>query len=270
MIPDLNQPVENPKLKALLNKRATAPQEAQLDVMNEIAEEIAMNAHFLAVVNFGGSPVQNNSDGTALFPEGATMSFPGLSLKDGSSCLPFFTDWDELRKWEPFKDGNVNTLVMTFDDIHGMVSNDNGTVIINPFGDAFMMPFGMIDQIKHVKDVRLGKVQQQVIKKDTKVTIGDPKDYPKQMTDAISAYAKKIKGIKAIWLKLMVKEGEQSFLLTVEAEGDARSYFQGIADSALPHLPRGMYLDMIPSTDRLAETSTEGEPFYRRKKGLFG
>jgi hypothetical protein len=88
MIPDLNQPVENPKLKALLNKRATAPQEAQLDVVNEIAEEIAMNAHFLAVVNFGGSPVQNNSDGTALFPEGATMSFPGLSLKDGSSCLP--------------------------------------------------------------------------------------------------------------------------------------------------------------------------------------
>lgn len=59
MIPDLNQPVENPKLKALLNKRATAPQEAQLDVVNEIAEEIAMNAHFLAVVNFGGSPVQN-------------------------------------------------------------------------------------------------------------------------------------------------------------------------------------------------------------------
>ena len=37
MIPDLNQPVENPKLKALLNKRATAPQEAQLDVVNEIA-----------------------------------------------------------------------------------------------------------------------------------------------------------------------------------------------------------------------------------------
>ena len=82
MIPDLNQPIENPKLKSLLNKRTTVPENEQIDVLNAIAEEMAMNAHFLAVVNFGGAPVKDNADGTAVFPEGASISFPGISLKD--------------------------------------------------------------------------------------------------------------------------------------------------------------------------------------------
>ena len=64
MRPDVNTPIENPKLKALLNKKANTPETEQLDVLNEIFEEIAMNAYFLAVVDFGGTPVKNNPDGT--------------------------------------------------------------------------------------------------------------------------------------------------------------------------------------------------------------
>ena len=96
------------------------------------------------------------------------------------------------------------------------------------------------------------------------MTLGEPREYPKEMVEAISAYAKDVSAIKAIWLKLMIKEGEQSFLLIVDAEGDVRSLFQGIANVAVKHLPKGMYIDMVPANEEFGKSAATGEPFYER------
>lgn len=270
MRPDVNTPIENPKLKALLNKKANTPETEQLDVLNEIFEEIAMNAYFLAVVDFGGTPIKNNPDGTKTLLKDTTISFAGLNLSNGTSWIPIFTDWEELRKWEPYKSGDVSTLIMSFDDVYSVAKGNSGNIVVNPFGDFLMMPSNLLNHIKQHKDAVTGKVQEQVIQKETKVRIGVPRDFPKQMTDAICAYVKNVKAINAIWLKLMMKGDEQSFLLAVDADGDARNYFQGIADAAKPHLPKCMYLDMVPNNTELGTTASSGEPFYKRKRGLFG
>ncbi|MBR4779815.1 MAG: enhanced serine sensitivity protein SseB [Lachnospiraceae bacterium] len=263
---DVNKPVENPRLKELLKQRASAPQSEQLPILNEIAEEMAMNAAFLAVVDFGDSHVENNPDGTAVFKEDTQISFPMLGLNDGGHVQPLFTDWEELRKWDPFKVGDVKTFILSFDDVYALMSSRKAGIVVNPFGDAFMIPFETLDHIKHVKDSQKSsaKVQQQVVQKDTKVMIGEPREYPKHMVEAISAHARKVPAINAIWLKLMIKEGEQSFLLIVDAGGDARSYFQGIADAAIPYLPKGMYIDMVPANEGFGKSAATGVPFFKR------
>ena len=263
---DVNKPVENPRLKELLKQRAAVSQSEQLPILNAIAEEMAMNAFFLTVVEFVDDHVENNPDGTAVFKEDCQISFPMLGLNDGGHVQPLFTDWEELRKWDPFKEGDVKTFILTFDDVYSLMSSRKTGIVINPFGDAFMIPFETIDHIKHVKDSQKSsaKVKEQVVKKDTKVMLGEPREYPKHMVEAISAHAKTIPAINAIWLKLMMKEDEQSFLLIVDAAGDVRSYFQGIADAAVPYLPKGMYIDMVSANEEFGKGAATGTPFYRR------
>lgn len=269
MAVDVNRPVENPVLKGLLSDLSKASQEKKLDIFNKVAEEVAFNAHFLLVADLGGAPLRHNDDGTAVFSRGAQIKFPMLTAQGGEKFLPLFTDWDELRKWESFSTGDVSTIVVSFDDIYAMASKEKGPVVINPFGDVLTLPFDMLSRIKTLKDIKMTGVSPQIVKEQTPVKLGEPADYPRRMTDSIIAHAKRVKAIEAIWLKLMEKNGELSYLLVVDAKGDARQYFKGIADAAVPFLPSGMFVDMVPYTDRFGKSAATGDPFYRRKKGLF-
>ena len=269
---DLNKPVENPKLKELLKQRAVTPQAEQMPLLNLIAEEFAMNSTLLAVIDLSEATMEQKGEGKSEIKGGSNISFPMLGLKDGTPLQPFFTDWEELRKWEPFKEGDVETMVMRFEDVYSLLANTKYSLVINPFGDAMMLPFSMVEQFKSVKESRsqATHIEQKRVAKDTRVMLGEPKDYPRQMTDAIIRHAEGIEAINAIWLKLMVKDGEQSFLLVVDAEGDPRTYFQDIANAGIPYLPKGMYIDLVPITQQFGIKAATGEPFYKRKKGLFG
>ena len=265
MGPDVNKPVENPYLKSLLAKRKTAPEEDQMKLLNQIAHEMATNAYFLALVHIDKSAVTHNDDGTAVFNKGSEISFLLLGIPDGSGAVqPVFTDWEELRKMDPCKDGDKDGLILNLDDIHSLVSRDKLPVVINPFGDALVLTFDMLDQIKKVKDANTAGIQHKVVGEDTRVMLGNPKEYPQQMVDSIKRYAENEIEINALWLKLMVKDGEKSFLIVVDAEGDARKYFPNIANSAMPYIPKGMFIDMIPYGDEFSKDAANGEPFFKR------
>ena len=262
---DVNKPVENPYLKELLAKRKTTPQEDQMKLLNQIAHEMATNAHFLAVVHIDKSSIDQKDDGTAVFNKGSEISFVLLGMPDGSGPVqPVFTDWEELRKMDDGKDGNTDGLILDLDDIHSLVSRDKTPIVINPFGDALLFTFDMLDQIKKVKDANTAGIQHKVVGEDTRVMLGNPKEYPQQMVDSIIRYAENETDIKALWLKLMVKDGEKSFLIVVDAEGDARRYFPNIANSAMPYIPKGMFIDMIPYGDEFSKDAANGEPFFKR------
>ena len=262
---DVNKPVENPYLKELLAKRKTTPQEDQMKLLNQIAHEMATNAHFLAVVHIDKSSIDQKDDGTAVFNKGSEISFVLLGMPDGSGPVqPVFTDWEELRKMDDGKDGNTDGLILDLDDIYSLVSRDKTPIVINPFGDALLFTFDMLDQIKKVKDANTAGVQHQVVQKDTKVMLGNPKEYPQQMVDSIKRYAENEIEINALWLKLMVKDGEQSFLIIVDAIGDPRSCFPDIANSAMPFIPKGMNIDFVPYDSEFGKSAATGEPFFKR------
>lgn len=262
---DVNKPVENPKLSALLEQRRNTPPSQHASINNAVAEEIALHAKLLAVITLDPDAVELHEDGKAVIKKDTQLTFAMFTDPKGNAFMPVFTDWPSLYAGEVYKDGNVQTLVVGFDDIYAITGGHAGAVI-NPFTDNFVITSRNLTQMKQQRDIVLNGVSKQVIQKDTTVQIGEPKEYPHEMVNAVKAYAEKNKEINAIWLKLMIKEGEQSYLLIVDHSGNADEIFKGIADAAVPHIHNGMYVDMLGYDNQSGRNAARGEPFYRKKK----
>lgn len=267
MQPDVNQPIKNPKLKDLINDLRNADDTHFAEMNEAIAEEIAMNAFMLAVINTDGAGIENNNDGTATFKKDTVISFEFLADSNGRSFLPVFTDWDELRKWDRYKDSSVQTLVLSFDDMSAITAGKNG-IAVNPFSDNYVISAENVLSMKRHKEILTKGFSEEVVKKDTKVQIGDPAEYPVKMAEAVKLYAEKNKGIRAIWLKLMIKEGEKSYLLIVDAD-DAPAFYNGIGEAAKSYIGKGMFLDMVPYNSEFGRKAATGKPFYKRSKSIF-
>lgn len=266
---DVNKPVENPKLKSLLDEFHSQDASKKGDAAEAVAEELAANARLLAVMQIDGNGVEHNSDGTAVFKKDTTLAFEMFADGQGTHYLPVYTDWNELRKNERYRDAHVDTLIVSFDDICAIAKGKAGTVI-NPFSDNFVITPSNLVHMKQHKDYLTKGYTENVTEKDTTVQLGEPADYPTEMVEAIRQYAKTNRAINAIWLKLMVKDGEQSYLLIVDFTGDRREVFSSIARAGTPYIHNGLPIDMVPLNDSFGKNAATGEPFYRRKRGLFG
>ena len=262
---DINKPVENPKLSALFEQRRNASPEQQAAVNNQIAEEIALHARLLAVITFDPDAVKLEKDGKAVIQKDTQLSFAMFTDPNNDVFMPVFTDWPSLYAGEVYKDKDVQTLVVGFDDICA-ITNGKAGAVVNPFTDNFVISPRNLAYMKQQKEIALTGVSRQVVEKDTTVQIGNLKEVPYEMVNAITEHAKGNPQINAVWLKLMIKDGEKSYLLIVDHTGDPDAVFKGIADAAVPHIHDGMYLDMLGYDNPTGRKAAEGTPFYRKKK----
>ena len=262
MTPDVNKPLENPKLTSLFKELKNANEDKIKELYELIAEEIAMNAYFLAIFNVDDNDLKYNEDGSATFKENSAMSFELFKSKDNINYFPVYTDWNELKKYEKYKDIDVKTIMLSFDDIYA-ISNGNGGIVINPFSDNFIIDPVNFKHMKQHKDILLNGISKQRVEKDTIVQIGEPKDYPFELVDAIKNYAKDNIDINAIWLKLMFKDNETSYLLIIDSIGDIDKNYKEIAEVANPYL-NNIYLDMVSYNDSFGKKAASGEAFYRK------
>ncbi|MDD3218131.1 MAG: SseB family protein [Lachnospiraceae bacterium] len=133
---DVDQPIENPRLKGLLTGRSET---FLTDLEERIQREISL-ANFLVLVEFDLPPV-SNEDGTAKLTKDTHMLFPYLTAQDGPSYQPVFTDHAELDKWNTGKEEKRNTILMSADEVKQMLhSNDNLVgYVINPFSDNWIV-----------------------------------------------------------------------------------------------------------------------------------
>lgn len=256
---DVNKPVENPRLKELLGQWR---QERNNELLHQVFEEIVIRAHFLSVIMLSEEP-ESHGDGTATFKQGTVIQFPTLTTQDENQFYPAFTDWEEVSKWQGIT-WPPKTLILSFDDYVHMVLNDPNItgVIINPFSDVFLLDRQLLTYLKTQKDLNTKGVSQQVVTEDTKVLLGEPKEYPTAMVSAISDFLKKQPEVRRAWLRLMIRNNEQSYLLVTEFEGDRDTLFVGIADAARPYL-NGMLLNIIPYQDGFGKDAVEGaKPFF--------
>lgn len=257
---DVNKPLENFRLKVLLNEM----KENRTDsVMNMIFDEIVMKAHFLSVVFFSQEP-EANDGGTATFRKDTVMRLPMLSSQDGKSFYPVFTDHEELAKWQQME--KPKTLILTFDDYASMVlKNEQAAgIVVNPFSNNLVLDRRMIEHLKTQKDLRTKGVAQHTITKDTKVMLGEPKEYPTAMVEAIKACLQSEPQVRRAWLRLMLRDGLQSFLVIVDHTGEKDVIFPRIANAARPHL-KNMYLDMVAWQEGFGQSAVQNvEPFYQK------
>ena len=268
---DLNKPVTNPRLSELMAKAklVTQDQAAFNEQMNLVADEIVNRANLLAIAGVDDSKITDNGNGTATFHENSTINFHMLGAADGSTYLPLYTDWDNINMDPIVNSMKVSAIVMPFEQIASMMTNNNAGIVINPYNENLVITK---DQIMHMTSVKAAAsgVATEEIQKNTPIQLGEPKIYPTTMVNSIVAYAKKNKTINAIHLKLMQKEGQLLYLLIVDCNGNLSDVTQGIADAARPHVPQGYGLAMVPITDRLGQQAADNEAFYVKKKGLFG
>ena len=273
MIIDVNKPLTNPKLSELFKKRdAIDPndRDAIIACMNEIVEETVTNARFLSVVHIDQENIKPDENGNVTFDRGTKINFVQLNGPENKPYFPVFTDWEQLRKWEDYKDGDVNTMILSFDDYFTMTRDQGSGIVINPFGNNILFTNEDMLRFNRIKELNQRGHAEHVITEETKAVIGDPAVYPTEMMEAMKTHAKKQKNINAMWLKLMENKGEKSFLITVDFTGDRAKTFDGIAAAAKPHIPQGMFIDMISAEEKIAESIVGDEPFYKKKKGLFG
>ena len=261
---DVNKPVENPKLRDLFSKVQSVGDDRKqyVETMNQIMEEIALNARFLAIVQFD-RPVAS-AGGKTVLEKDTKISVQMIQSQTGEVFIPLFTDWENLRKWEPFKDAKVETLILTFDDIVAFVNEKVNGVVINPFTDSLTLPSAHIQSMRETKELQKTGRTTHVVQEETHVMIGEPKEYPQDMVDAICEYAKTNPLINAIYLRQIVQGQEESFLLIVDHQGEIDDVFPHIGDVAVPKLPRGKLINMVPLSSDFGRQCANNEPFYKR------
>lgn len=269
MRPDVNKPVENPRLTALLAEHSKAEGAERARMAEEIAKEIALNAWLLAVIQMDPVPEENNGQGGKMrLEKETTISFPLLTSADWKKYLPVFTDWNELRKWPQYANQQVRTMILSFDNIAASAAGKFG-VVVNPFSDDFRISMENLARMKQMKDIRTKGAASINVPKGTTVRLGEPADYPTEMVEAIRKYASGIRSINAIWLRLMVRDDEASYLLVVDSPEAGEKLWKGIADAAMPYRKEKLFIDFISLDDSFGKQAATGEPVYQRERILF-
>jgi len=256
---DINKPIENPKLKELLKE---LKQEANNEVLSNIYEEVAMNAKFVTVMTLSSDPV-DNGDGTSTFQKDSTMRLYTINTEDNQSFFPLFTDWDEVYKWKELV--SPKGLIVGFDDISTFVINADKHVglVINPFGDNFVIDMNQLRFMKERKDSIKNGYVSRVLKEETKIMLGEPKEYPSEMVNALKDYLKNSLICERVWLRLMMVKDEQSYLLVIETNNEREFVIKNLVEVAKPFL-KNMYLDLIIYDESNANYVLNVEPFYCR------
>ena len=263
-------PVENPKLTVLLADYAQADDKRKPELLEKIAEEITMNAQLLLVIEpFKGNRFKACRQDKVLMQKGGGTIIPMAVTPSGTAYLPVYTDWTELRKGKQYaQNKDVKTFVASFDEIVKIIGGEKEIIadgiVVNLYSDNLMIsPRNVLSMKEHKEYLNTGHVSHDVQKK-TKVTLGTPADFPAEMAEAAAKYARNNPNINAFWLKLMTSEEEQSFLMVVDFTGDREAVLNGLGNAALPYVPKGFYLDMIPYTDSFGQQAATGEPYYKR------
>ena len=247
---DMNKTNENERLKKLL-KKIDEDNSPELD--NEILEEIIMKVNFLSYIN------SNELESTF-----GNINFNVLKTDDNKTYLPAFTDLEELSKWGiPEK---MNTITLNFDDyVEIILDNNIDGLVINPFGDYYIIPKEGLKDLKEMKKERL-KVNEIKIESNSKILISEPKHYPTMMMEAITNCCDDLGNINKAWLLEMMTEKDKSWLLVLDFEGDKNYTFSKISQAARNYLGN-IYLDMLPYEDDFARNSVQNhKTFYTKNK----
>ena len=95
--------------------------------------------------------------------------------------------------------------------------------------------------------------------------LGDPKEKPEELIEAISKCLEKHNEVKSAYLKLMVKDNVESWLLVIDLREKNDSLGWIFAKSALAY-SKGKNIDFIKLGSEFSKNAIKNaEPFYKAK-----
>ena len=269
----MSEPVKNPVLSSLLkkyNETSTENREEKQNSIDAVAKEFVENAQLLLPVRIDEKYIEKTGANSAVIKKDGKFDVIVLTAGNSAKFYPLFTDWQEIGKCPEDMKKNIQTFVVSFDDLWALLQNIDAGAVINPFSDNVGFNKETLRHFHELKEIKTSGHTEHTVEKDTPVKLGDPAVDPKPLKDALRRTAENYPEIKNMWIKLMIKEDEKSWLLIVDHKGSKAPLFEALGKAAGPHLTDGMYIDMISYSDSFGKKATEGNPFYvKQKKGLF-
>ncbi|TCP52599.1 type III secretion system (T3SS) SseB-like protein [Tumebacillus sp. BK434] len=277
--PEINIPVTNPELQhAMIRFFQTMSSRSQYEGKQQhlyqlegiMIEEILNGNYLIPMKVIEDEPSAPDEDGVKTLQQGATLQFACLDGQDQTTWLPVFTDWVEFEKAYDKTQWSGN--VATYADMVALSERMDGAVI-NSRGISFQINANnkqRIEEFRRQQEApRAASVQEHVVPQSTKIVLGEPAQVPAELIRDVTRYMKQQKRIKKAYLLQMSKDAETGYLIAVEAEGRPEELFNGIAETAEPHL-QGVPLDLTGMTDWVLDAVKEIQPFYRKKLlGMF-
>lgn len=252
---DVNKPVTNLELVRIMNKFLNERSaENEIDLIDRITQ-----AQFLSPIIMDGE-IQNGT-----IKASATISFKMLTNNSNEPFFMAFTDWEELSKWSKEKE---ETLISTYEDLKSMVEKDAQRVkgfVINPYGQNIVITPELMQYFSQIKS-------EIVIKKDTKIMLGQPANYPHEMVNALSKFFTEHREVESAYLFLAHKEDDEkpNLLFVIDFTGEKTSLFPQIAAVAQNYLGKDEYIDLIPMNTSFGKDATKNtKPFYKKKNWSF-
>lgn len=183
-------------------------------------------------------------------------AFPMLQSGDGKTFYPFFTDWNELRKYD--MESKYTGMAGSFKDMQSFAGKADG-IVINPYGANFILNNEMLESI--------AETVKNFSKETSKVSVGDPKNYPLEMVRKISECLWEKDYIEAAYLKIMLKDGKESYLVALEGKlpENPTVLYNEIAEKALPSADK-MPIDFIDYSSDFAQRAFKGASAFYKKK----
>jgi hypothetical protein len=185
-------------------------------------------------------------EGTVEMKEGDTVNLVQFPREDGSTALPFFTSLEVLQKSIDYK---VNYICLPARTLFEMT--EGTPLVLNPFSE-----FGKDFTPEEVHGLLTGRIpggraEKKTIEKETKILLGQPKNYPAKLVESLTMLFATEPAIKKAYLAQMYNPSEADVKphlvigLHVEPRTEFETSLKKIGPVANASMPEGDIVDFI-------------------------
>lgn len=193
-------------------------------------------------------------------PTGNTVSVPGLDRSDGKKVVPFFTDMNEMRKFD--SKNKFKAAVAGFAQLEKFCE-DGQTVVINPFGFNFTLTKETCDAIHRAVD------NFPDLKETERAVVYTPNKIPAELINPLCEIVEKTPQVRRAFIKGLRKGKTNGMLVVLDFDesvtgGDVRSLLDKISSEAVS-VTGELPFEYVPAnTDIGRVASNNAEPFFER------
>ena len=249
---NVHQAVENPYLLGL--SREFFERQGEGEFLNLFFREL-VRSHYLVAIETDGSLPIGEKDGAVTLKAGTKIIIPHVTMEQGESALPVFTDWFALGAMDQQTEAGWKreTMIAGFPQVVSMLTKGEGFVI-NPYGpQLFYVSPELIQNLMnspgYQSEFGEATVQSMEVKKNTEVLLG----YPKKNEEVEALHRRLISFAKAhseiALLDMLLKRDESgttSYLIIVDMpEEHCHACFKEIYESCRDLLHRVPYMDFV-------------------------
>ncbi len=214
------------------------------------------------------SQSDNPSSSSRTIEAGEKISIQNWVRNDGAPVIPFFSSLTALQR---AIDAENNYMALPARSLFEITKG--AALVLNPKSDYGKEFFP--DEIEALVSNGVNRLpEQRVTTKATQVFLGQPKDYPSRMVDALTTFLATRNNVKAAYLVLMQDPSHDEkphLVIGIEADGDIAQVIREVGAVAGDTSHAGEPVDLIrviPGEKGLSEYFlNEIKPFYERRWG---